>query len=73
RRAQRIDWFSRGTRTVLVEKQSVAEELPDLPEGQDAAATAAWINEVLAGQRPVPQAIAEQVDHCVDVAARVGN
>jgi len=26
---------------------------------------------VLDGHRPVPQAIAEQVDHCVDVAARV--
>jgi hypothetical protein len=26
-------------------------------------ATAAWINEVLDGRRPVPQAIAEQVDH----------
>lgn len=72
RRAQRIDWFSRGMRTVLVEKQSVAEELPDLPDGQDAAATAAWIMEVLEDRRPVPQAIAEQVDHCVDVAARVG-
>jgi anthranilate phosphoribosyltransferase len=70
RRAQRIDWFSRGTRTVLVEKQSVAEDLPDLPEGHDARATAAWINEVLDGRRPVPQAIAEQVDHCVAVAAR---
>lgn len=71
RRAQRIDWFSGGTRTVLVEKQSVAEELPDLPEGQDAAATAAWIREVLEGQRPVPEAIAEQVEHCVEVAARL--
>ncbi len=71
RRAQRIDWFSRGKRTVLVEKQSVAEELPDLPEGQDAVATAAWIREVLDGQRPVPEAIAEQVEHCVEVAARL--
>jgi hypothetical protein len=25
----------------------VAEDLPDLPEGHDALATAAWINEVL--------------------------
>lgn len=71
RRAQRIDWFSHGTRTVLVEKQSVAEDVPELPEGSDALATARWINEVLDGRRPVPQAIAEQVDHCVDVAARV--
>ncbi len=72
RRAQRIDWFSHGQRTVLVEKQSVAEDLPDLPEGRDAATTAQWIREVLEGRRPVPEAIAEQIEHCVDVAARIG-
>lgn len=71
RRAQRIDWFSCGEKTVLVEKQSVAEELPDLPEGRDAATTAAWIAEVLDGRRPVPESIAEQVEHCVDVAAAI--
>jgi anthranilate phosphoribosyltransferase len=71
RRAQRIDWFSRGVKTVLVEKQSVAEELPDLPEGRDAATTAAWIAEVLDGRRPVPESIAEQVEHCADVAAAI--
>lgn len=71
RRAQRIDWFSHGQKTVLVEKQSVAEELPDLPEGRDAATTAAWIAEVLDGRRSVPESIAEQVEHCIDVAARI--
>ncbi|MBP0598789.1 DNA-binding protein YbiB [Herbaspirillum sp. LeCh32-8] len=71
RRAQRIEWFSAGVRTELVEKQSVAEDLPDLPEGRDAATTAAWIAEVLDGRRPVPEAIAEQVDHCVNVAAAI--
>src|SRR5450830_114262 len=50
RRAQQIDWFHGGQRTLLVEKQSVAEELADLPEGRDAAATARWIEAVLAGQ-----------------------
>jgi len=71
RRAQRIDWFSRGVKTVLVEKQSVAEDLPDLPEGRDAETTAAWIAEVLDGKRPVPESIAEQVGHCVEVAAAI--
>nr|WP_198984676.1 DNA-binding protein YbiB [Herbaspirillum sp. ASV7] len=71
RRAQRIDWFSFGQKTVLVEKQSVAEDLPDLPEGRDAITTAAWIAEVLDGRRPVPEAIAEQVEHCADVAGRI--
>ena len=72
RRAQRIDWFSRGVKTVLVEKQAVAEDLPDLPEGRDAATTAAWIADVLDGRRPVPESIAEQVGHCVEVAAAIG-
>lgn len=71
RRAQRIDWFSAGVKTVLVEKQSIAEDLPELPEGRDAATTAQWIAEVLAGKRSVPEAIAEQVEHCVDVSARI--
>lgn len=71
RRAQRIDWFSRGVKTVLVEKQSVAEDLPDLPEGRDAQTTAAWIAEVLDGRRPVPASIGEQVERCVEVAAAI--
>lgn len=71
RRAQRIDWFSRGQRTVLVEKQTVAEELADLPEGRDAHTTAQWIASVLEGRRAVPQAIEEQVEHCVQVAAAI--
>ncbi len=70
-RAQRIDWFSRGARTVLVEKQSVAQDLPDLPERRDAETTAAWIASVLEGRRPVPEAIAEQVEHCVRVSADI--
>eukprot|EP01037_Dinobryon_pediforme_P019656 gene19656-20111_t len=37
RRAQQIDWFHDGQRTLLVEKQSVAEELADLPEGPTSA------------------------------------
>ncbi|KAF1042510.1 MAG: putative protein YbiB [Herbaspirillum frisingense] len=71
RRAQRIDWFSHGQKTMLVEKQSVAEDLPDLPEGRDAEITAAWIADVLEGRRPVPESIAEQVDHCVNVSAAI--
>ena len=68
RRAQQIAWFHGGEQSILVEKQQVAEELPDLPEGRDAVTTAAWISEVLAGQRPIPESIQEQVAHCVTVA-----
>ncbi|ASU40288.1 DNA-binding protein YbiB [Herbaspirillum sp. meg3] len=71
RRAQQIDWFHAGERTLLVEKQKVAEEIPDLPEGRDAQATAQWIKAVLAGQKSIPEAIVEQVEHCVAVAAEI--
>ncbi|WP_050477486.1 DNA-binding protein YbiB [Herbaspirillum rhizosphaerae] len=71
RRAQQIDWFHAGERTLLVEKQKVAEEIPDLPEGRDAEATARWIKAVLAGEKSVPEAIVEQVEHCVAVAAEI--
>ncbi|MFL9926443.1 DNA-binding protein YbiB [Herbaspirillum lusitanum] len=71
RRAQQIEWFHGGSKTVLVEKQSVAEELPDLPEGRDAETTARWIESVLEGKRAVPQAIEEQVGHCLSVASAI--
>lgn len=47
---QCIDWFSCGICIVLVEKQSVVEELFDLFEGQDVVVMVVWINEVLVGQ-----------------------
>jgi len=72
RRAQQIDWFHDTQRVLLVEKQRVAEELADLPEGRDAPATAAWLKAVLAGQRQVPEAIQEQLEHCTRVAAQIG-
>jgi len=71
RRAQQIDWLHDAQRTLLVEKQSVAEELTDLPEGRDAVATACWIAEVLQGHRAAPQAIVEQVEHCCAASARI--
>jgi anthranilate phosphoribosyltransferase len=73
RRAQQIDWFHDGQRTLIVEKQRVAEELADLPEGRDAVATARWIAAVVAGERQVPEAIQEQVGHCLEVAARIAS
>jgi anthranilate phosphoribosyltransferase len=68
RRAQQIDWFHQGTHTQLVEKQALVEELPVLPEQNDAAATALWIQAVLRGEMPVPASIADQVQHCLAVA-----
>ncbi|MEC5159753.1 MULTISPECIES: DNA-binding protein YbiB [unclassified Janthinobacterium] len=68
-KAQQIDWFHGGARTVLVEKQGLVQTLPDLPAERDAATTAAWISAVLAGAVPVPASIAEQVAQCLRVSA----
>lgn len=67
-KAQKIDWFHAGERTVLVERQMLADAIPALPEDRSAAATAAWITAVLRGDIPVPDPIAQQVAHCVAVA-----
>ena len=67
-KAQQIDWFHGGLRTMLVPKQTLVQELPALPEERDAATTAAWIAVVLRGEVPVPPSIAEQVAQILLVA-----
>jgi len=67
-KAQQIDWFHGGLRSMLVPKQTIVGELPDLPEEKDAAITAAWIARVLKGEIPVPPPIVEQVAQCQLVA-----
>ncbi len=68
RRANRIDWFHEGQRDVLVERQAPVDDTPELPEGLDAASTAAWINRALNGEAPIPASITEQVVQCLQVA-----
>ena len=70
-KAQQIDWFHGGLRTTLVPKQVQVGALPLLPEDKSAAATAAWIASVLAGEVPVPPSIAEQVAQCLLVSRTV--
>ena len=67
-RAQQIDWFHGGSRTVLVERDAPADELAEVPETRDAAATAAWIARAMAGEVPVPRPILAPVARCVEVA-----
>lgn len=67
-RAQQIDWFHEGARTVLVERDPPADALSALPEGRDAASTAQWIAQALDGAVPVPVSIAAQAGHCITVA-----
>jgi anthranilate phosphoribosyltransferase len=71
KRAQQIDWFHEGTQTTLVEKQAPVDRLPQLPDGRDAATTAKWIVQALAGMQPVPTSIAEQVEQCVSVSRAI--
>jgi anthranilate phosphoribosyltransferase len=67
-RAQQIDWFHGGQRTLLVERDAPADILAEVPEARDAAATAAWIAQALRGEVPVPPSISAQVAACVRTA-----
>jgi anthranilate phosphoribosyltransferase len=68
KRANQIDWFHGGERTVLVEKQEPVDEMPPLPAESDPATTARWIAVALQGEQPIPAPITEQVEHCLHVA-----
>lgn len=72
-KAQQIDWFHDGQRTVLVEKQTLVQTLPVLPGDKDAATTATWIHAVLRGDIPVPASIAEQVEQCLMASKALGH
>jgi anthranilate phosphoribosyltransferase len=67
-RAQEINWFHAGQKTLLVERDAPTDALAPAPEGRDAAATADWILRALRGEQPVPPPIAAQVAQCVRVA-----
>ncbi len=69
RRLPRIDVFLHGQRRCVQEAQAGSlANLPDLP-ALDAASTAAWISEVLAGRQPVPAPIARQVEHILQAVS----
>jgi len=60
-----------GEPLVLAEQQSgTAAEVPGLPSAIDVASTAAYTRAVLAGELPVPAALAQQVRLIVGVAQR---
>jgi anthranilate phosphoribosyltransferase len=67
-RAQEINWFHAGQKTLLVERAAPTDELAPAPEGRDAAATADWIGRALRGEQPVPPPIAAQVAQCVQAS-----
>jgi anthranilate phosphoribosyltransferase len=65
RREPVIEWLDGKTAEVW---RGAAEENPELPDGRDAAVTAAWIGEVLAGKRKSPIAITHQLGCCAQQA-----
>lgn len=71
RRTQRIDWYHAGACTTLVQAQPAGDAAPILPVACDAASTARWIEAALCREQPVPDAIAEQVQHCVQVSRQL--
>jgi anthranilate phosphoribosyltransferase len=64
RRQVQVDWLHDGICETLIEPERSSPNAPEvaLPEGRDAATTAAWIGAVLRGEAPVPEAITRQVD-----------
>ncbi|MEJ7807853.1 MAG: DNA-binding protein YbiB [Telluria sp.] len=67
-RAQQIDWFHQGQRTLLVQRDAPTDDRAPVPEGRDAATTGAWIARALRGEVPVPPSIASQVAQCLLVS-----
>lgn len=67
-RANQIDWFHDGQRTLLVQRDAPTDALAQMPEARDAATTAVWIAQALRGEVPVPPSITEQVAQCLLVS-----
>ena len=64
-RANQIDWFHDGERTLLVQRDAPTDDRAQMPEARDAATTAHWIAQALRGEVPVPPSITEQVAQCL--------
>lgn len=68
RRLPRYDGFVYGAHRLLQEQQpGTAAEVPGLPEAIDVDTTAAYTRRVLAGELPVPEAIAQQVAYILQI------
>ena len=70
RRLPAMEGFVRGERLLLEEGQrGTLTELPGLPAAIDAASTAAYTRDVLAGALPVPAPLQVQVEHILRLAS----
>lgn len=70
-RAQQIDWFHGGERTVLVQRDAPTDDVAEAPAERDALTTAAWIAGALEGRVAVPASIREQVAQCLLVSKSI--
>ena len=69
RRLPQMDGFIRGRHVALeVGQKGTLTDLPDLPREIDAATTAVYIGDVLAGRRPIPASVSQQVEHILHLA-----
>jgi anthranilate phosphoribosyltransferase len=69
RRLPQMDGFIRGRRVPLQEgKKGTITDLPDFPKEIDADTTAAYIQEVLSGAKPIPASMQLQVEHILQLA-----
>jgi anthranilate phosphoribosyltransferase len=69
RRLPQMDGFIRGRRVQLQEGQrGTVADVPELPDGTDAHATAAYIRQVLEGSKALPPSLGLQVEHILRLA-----
>ncbi|HYE41291.1 MAG TPA: DNA-binding protein YbiB [Ramlibacter sp.] len=70
RRLPQMEGFVRGARVTLEEgRRGTITDLPHLPKDTDPHATAAYIRDVLAARKPVPDSMALQVEHILRLAS----
>jgi anthranilate phosphoribosyltransferase len=66
RRRPQIDYFMDGQQELLFEQEVGPQKgQPNVPQGIDAATTAAWIRRALAGEISVPLPILHQLASCL--------
>jgi anthranilate phosphoribosyltransferase len=72
RRAPQMTGYLRGQPQMMQEAQSgPLAAVPDLPKEIDADSTATYIRDVLAGRKPVPPPIAQQVAHILQLTQQI--
>lgn len=70
RRLPQMEGFVRGRRLLLQEgRKGTLTDLPGVPREVDVETTAAFIRDVLAGRKPVPDSMALQVEHILQLAS----